>query len=723
MWVFISSWKWRLVSLTVFVIFITAGGYCLYDAYETRSIRCWNVNQKQTAFDRLRKNARCPAEEFQLGEEQSFLNIQEIPEKVYTSEKSSYSWGEENSKIRLLFEVKAKKKKTGKVIFNRSSIQVRSDIYATLFSGRPWKNPDGMILKITVSGWGRIVPYLYCMQDQHMVDGVPDRQINHSSCRIASFRPRDYYFSFQCDPKYTRFCVGIDMRGDLNITGISVICGRDRREGNIAVVAARVQEVSEIPDPQKSPYPDCLHTLKMKTLQIERGKSVPQEFVLAVPSFKNRKRAPESKWKKNDVIFLSMIRFQEESEAVRNIQLSDTLDEFDSERYSLVYSVQPRKIYLLDTGIMVNPSFGKKTKYISGYDRPQNSPLTGREIAARRQRIAVELNKMKQVMGTMQASPQELNRRFEAVWTKNRQLHRYKKIGESDVYWCRQGKSYFACESSHQFIAEKDISPVIRSIKELSDYLLVHGVSMIVVVCPYYKDISARMMNPGMENIPDYNAAGIAKQLLEQGVETMYISDEILAHARDYDIMFYYPFDLHPAYGTQQIVARMIARYLRKTFPEICRERYRREQFTEKPSPYHVRDIVLEKSRCLWDIWFPKGKPVYPEILLDDKPIRQDPGSPVMLYGNSFLYTPGSPEQKYLLSALTRELKMGVGVMYRTWIDPLTTMSLELLQKPEIYLKGRKVCIFYYSVSYFWQIKVWNIKDLDQIMRKNSQTQ
>lgn len=136
--------------------------------------------------------------------------------------------------------------------------------------------------------------------------------------------------------------------------------------------------------------------------------------------------------------------------------------------------------------------------------------------------------------------------------------------------------------------------------------------------------------------------------------------------------------------------------------------------------PYTVTDPIRVVNQKLWDIWFPQGRPFYQQVLLNGKPIGSDPSSPIMLYGNSYLYTPEDLPGLYLASALTRELKRGIDVMFRPGYHPLMSMLLDLLERPEQYLKGRKVCVFYYGVPFFRAAKIWNIRELDQIKRRNS---
>ena len=671
----------------------------------TRSIRQQNARQRESAVGQLKKSVPCPEEMFQLSEEEPLLDLKDSPEIVMDNNSPDSWW--------LHFEGEKK----GHAVLKGRSIRLRSDDYLNMINNRQPIDAHGIVMKITVSGRGRICPYILCQTDKNILGRERNRIITSPAYRVSSLWTKDYYFPLLKDPVHDFFYAGIRIRGNLNISQISVFKGTDRRERNIATVSAQILDASEIPEPEKSSYPDCNYSLKMKVRQVEKGENLPQEFVLLAPAFRNRKKTPESLWRKGDTIRLSMIRFQEESETIRRIQQSDTLDDFDSERFSLVYSIRPRKVFLLKTGVHVNSSFRKREKYVSGYDRPQNPPLTPQETAVRDRRIAVQLKKMKSILETMKQTPEELNQEYDRIWEKNRKnFHLHGK----DIYWVKQGKSFFAYQHRPgDFYWTGDISQTILSIKELSDYLLRHGVSMIVVICPYSYDLSARMMNPEFAKMPDYNAANIARQLLEQKVEALYVSDEVSAHAHDYDLMFFYP-DVHPAYGAQQVVSQVIARYLRTEFPEICRPKYRPGQFEKKWLPYpDIRDFLRENTK-LWDIAFPQQRPLYQHITLNGKTILSDPDSPVILYSNSFLHTPEKLPGMYLNSLLTEKLRMGFYIMFRIATEPLTSMTLELLQDPEKFLKGRKVCFFYYGASKFRQTRIWNIRELDQIKRQNS---
>lgn len=695
------------ILILLFVVILPA----LYLYYENRETIKSNEKQKREAFTVLRESARCPEELLKIEETQPF-RLGGTTEKSYTLQQLKHSKVQVNPLLAMSFESDKKQEERNRITFRGDVIRLRSKSYITLFNKTCHFYKTGCMFRIRVSGRGRIKPYIYNLGN--FETGRKDREYHVSPCRVSSLFRKDYYFVFPNKQCHGGFSVGIEMRGDLNIEGITLYCAGDSREDKIGVVTGKILEASEIPDPAKSPYPDCLYALKMKVLNFEKI-PLPYEIILIAPAFKNRKRSPESYWKKGDIIRLSMIRFQDEPEAVRQIQQADTLDDFLSERYSLLYTVNPEIVKNPNSSVSNVAFDAAGKKYVSGYDRPQNPPLTEAEKAGRTARIAAELVKMKRIMGSMPASPEDLNRQFESIWAKNREKYQH----TDGVYWCKQGKSYFALVKSHPLIIKKDMSKVFQSVKELSDYLLVHGVSMIVVICPHLYDISARLMNPEIAKLPDYNAAGIAKQLLERGVETLYISDEILAHAHDYELLFYYPGDPHPASGVQQVAARTTAGYLRKAFPEICQAQYRHEQFTEKLESYNVDETILKMNSKLWNAWFPQGLPVCRQHLLDGKPILSVSDSPILLYGNSFLYMPEKLPRHSLASRLTWELKTGVSVLQRAWLHPLTTMSLELLQEPERFLKGRKVCVFYYGVTHFQQSKIWNIRELDRMNRMN----
>ena len=699
------------------LLLISAAACCWYQ-YEKRSIQNWNAEQKRSAVNRLKQSASCPPAVLKIGEERTVFKMKDDRERIF---KHHSEITEELNLLDPSYKfVWEGPPDSGKLSLKGEKLCLRSDSYLTLFFQTAHLYGEGVIMKIRASGRGRIAPYSYCSEENVNIAVKPDREFSIPPYRIASLGKRDYYFYLPRGEGYEKQCAGLRMKGNLDIEQITVIEGKDQREKETSIVAARILETSEIPDPEKSPYPDCLYAVKVKILLIEKwGDDLTEELVLLVPAFRNRKKTPESKWKKGDLVHISMIRVQKETEAVRAIQQSDTLDDFDSERYSLTRLVTPQTVRpLSDPEKWEKVIFRRSSVYISGYERPQNPPLTKEEAENRKQRIAVQLEKMKKLLETMKNTPEELNGKYLNIFKKNRKF--FHKHGKN-TYWKKQGRAYFSAADGQIFFRGCGCrSKTMKSIQELSNYLLLHGVSLIMVICPDACDISARMMNEELTGLPDYNAANITKQLLEHGVETLYISDAVMDQAARYDLMFYYPGDPHPAEGTQQVAARLISQYLKRHFPEVCRTKYHPEHFTEKPKRYETTDWIKKTNQELWAAWFPQGSPFYQQILLDGKPITSDPTSQVILYGNSFLHTPGDSTDKYLPAALTRELKMGVYVMHRVWIHPLTTMLLDLLQNPEQHLKGKKVCVFYYGVSHFNLTEIWNIRELDQIKRQNS---
>ena len=459
--------------------------------------------------------------------------------------------------------------------------------------------------------------------------------------------------------------------------------------------------------------------LKMKTLDIEKLIYVPKEFILIAPAFKNRKTRPEAQWKQGEMIHLSMIPFHEAPESVRRIQQSDTLDDFNSERYALMNSIQPVRVKKIRTGVVSETAFGEAKTYVSGYDKPQNPPLTPEELAARRTRIEAAYRRIKTITSLMPRDVNELNREYDRVWQKNQK--KYYPF-QNKIFLCKKGKSYFAL-GPIQFINTTDVSEQVLAVKELSDYLLRHGVYPLFVICPGIYDISARIMNPEFSSMPDFNAAYIAERLLEQGVETLYFSDELLKHAEDYEFLYKYPLDGHPAWGTQLIAAREIGRYLKKNFPKICIPCYRPEMFTETQARFSSDFPDFDSATRTGQAGNAAKSAVnkemyYPVYLLKGKPIKPDPKASLMLYGNSFLM---SPQPDYLLSLLTHELGCGFRETFRPLSHPLTTLLLDLLEHPELFLKGCKVCVLYLSVGSLYH-KCWNIREIDRIKRQNSIT-
>lgn len=705
------KWLCRFASIVLLAVVL----FGAFGMFMVRSIRQQNARQRESAFEELKKNAICPPEYLQI-KKGAFKYWDDACGKVYEQEKYGGTRVQLSKTMSLVFLADSGEKTDGKIAIREKKIRLDSDSYARLFDYTPHEMTQGIIMKVTASGRGRLQPLVYYVGG--FDTGIKDSESARNQ-RVSSWVKKDHYFYFPPDKKYETLNIGLQIRGFLEISDITVYQGKDTREPKIGILTAKIEEVSEIPDAEKSPYPDCLYTLKMKTLDIEKLIHVPKEFILIAPAFKNRKIRPEALWKQGEMIHLSMIPFHEAPERIRRIQQSDTLDDFNSERYALMDSIQPVRVKKIRTGIMSESTFGETKTYVSGYDKPQNPPLTPQALADRRNRIAAAYRKIKTVTSRMPRDVNEINLEYNRVWQKNQKNY---YPFQDKIFLGKQGKSYFAL-GPIQFIVTTDVTKQVLAVKELSDYMLRHGVFPVIVICPQIYDISARFMNPEFSSMPDFNAAYVAERLLEQGVETLYFSDELLKHALDHELLYRYPLDGHPAWGTQLTAAKEIGRYLKKNFPEICTPCYRPEMFTETQARYDSDfpdfDSAARTGRGNDAAKSSKNKVMYyPVYLLNGKPIKPDPQAELMLYGNSFLM---SPQPDYLLSLLTHELGCGFREIYRPLSHPLTTLLLDLLEHPEMFLKGCKVCVIYLSVGSFYH-KCWNIREIDRIKRQNSTT-
>ena len=702
-------WGCRIV-MTAVIAGVLFGGYAFY---MSRSIRQWNEGQKKSAFEQLKKNASCPAEYLRV-EKSLFPYWNDSSEKVYEQKKYEGSTVQLTKATTLAFMPSSGEETSGKITIKGRTIRLCSDSYVRLFNYTMHEIPQGIIMKVTASGRGRLQPLVY--YPGGFDTGIKDSE-SVRNVRVSSWWEKDHYFYFPPDPRYETLNVGIQIRGYLEIGNIEIYQGKDVRAPKIGILTAKVEEVSEIPDAKTSPYPDCLYTLKMKTLNLEKLIPVSKEFILIAPAFKNRKKRAETQWKPGDMIHLSMIPFHDAPENIRKIQQSDTLDDFTSERYALINSIRPMRVKQLKTATMPESAFGEAKTYVSGYDKPQNPELTRQELTARRKRISAESRRIRKIMSQMPRDVNELNRNYDRIWQKNQK--KYYPF-QSQIFLSRQGKACFAL-GPIQFVRTKDIAKAVHAVKELSDYLLGHGILPVLVICPHYYDISARVMNPEFGLMPDFNSAQITERLLEEGVETLYFSDEILKHAKDHELLYQYPLDGHPAWGTQLTAAKAIGNYLKKNFPEICKPSYRPEMFTEtraRYSGFQDFDAESKTGQGANEQKTSAVKPMYyPVYLLKGKPIKPDPKAELMLYGNSFLM---SPQPNYLLSLLSHELGCGFREIYRPLSHPLTTVLLDLLEHPELFLKGCKVCVLYLPAWSFYSNDCWNIREIDRIKRQNS---
>jgi len=91
----------------------------------------------------------------------------------------------------------------------------------------------------------------------------------------------------------------------------------------------RILEISSIPNPKETPYPDCLTHILCQPIT-PTGSSVGKEVDLVFFVFRKRVLYPAAKLKPNDEVSLSTIPFQEAPQKIRNLKQVNDLPYFET---------------------------------------------------------------------------------------------------------------------------------------------------------------------------------------------------------------------------------------------------------------------------------------------------------------------------------------------------------------------------------------------------------
>jgi len=216
-------------------------------------------------------------------------------------------------------------------------------------------------------------------------------------------------------------------------------------------------------------------------------------------------------------------------------------------------------------------------------------------------------------------------------------------------------------------------------------------------------------------NVPDYQSAVIAKQLLEAGIETVYIADDIIKNYHQFEYAYFYPDNDHPSDTVQNIIsdelAKRIARYHLPKNLDASKIEYKRLT--------GIKNSVLSSqypANC--DIGSnTAGSAVqnravfYNGYLLPSKTGGKK-NSPVFVFGNSYIETPMLYPDS-LPTLLASKILLTVDSDRIGSILPVSSTIQKIFHNPEFYLRNRVVVILQMGAKHFYA--QWSdISQMDQ---------
>lgn len=493
-------------------------------------------------------------------------------------------------------------------------------------------------------------------------------------------------------------------------------------QGKSTLVEGTLQECSIIPDPQKSDYPNCRFTCHFAGNSIIEGVPCPQEMSFVVEGFQNYELLKTNTLKAGDKVRCLIVPFDSLSNEQKTTQQADDLNLFSLDSYYVIGISRVSEF----TDVFKYPTSGiyftgVNSNYTSLFERRVNPPIAEDMAKAQSSVINKDLASINSILRNYTPERKaELNAQFAEQWEaeKANDPPGYNRVTEwnriNGFVWRDVNGSFWVLPASYKLIKDDRLMPPdkVEAIVALRDFLEANGCQLIVYMVPPMYAISARVINKDFRDVPDFATAMIAKQLLENGVEAVYASPEIINNYNRYPWAFFFPVNNHPSDTTQDVLAEIIAKKLaRYNFPaNMNKELFSFEAF---PHVYGDRAAYLFPSNC--DIGDNKPGTAYccRRVLYDGKKIDPNPRSPVLVIGNSYIETPMySPDSFPTL--LASKLHMGIMVS-RADLGLMNAIIQRFFANPQNMLQGKKVVILGVGIDYLLSPgRFSNIREMDR---------
>ena len=473
------------------------------------------------------------------------------------------------------------------------------------------------------------------------------------------------------------------------------------------IVEGEIIERSELPDPEKSDYPNCRFTVHFKGNTIKSGEPCPKELSLLIDGFQNYRIQPNNNLKAGDKVLCTILPFELLPEDFQSIQQADDLELFLLDNY---YGASIQKITdFSDRNDLMPLSgifFSDKNEYVSIFEHHLNPPISDDIRNAQDASIQKDLEKMNKLLdGFTEEKIKEINLEFAEAWDKEKakDAQGYNRVG--NIVWRKLDNSFWALPSQYTFLSKpveitQNSLECFSSLKKICE---ANGVQLIVSIVPDYYDISARVINRDFRNIPDLQTALYVKQLSEAGIESIYISDSIIENYNKFPFAFFYPSNNHPGDTAQDCLTDVLAERLKRyglqeeLDPDLFSVKIENTRIYNYPKPYLFPENCDTGSYKAGDIY--ECRHVY---YRNDPLITKYRDSSIMIIGNSFVKTPmnASPDVS-LPTLLMMKTLSGVDWYFISGgLSPFSDILIRMLSSPETFLKNKKVLIMQVGIDH-----------------------
>lgn len=566
-------------------------------------------------------------------------------------------------------------------------------------------------LVITARGSGSIIPFLYGSSTA-LAPTLEGKKITPGRDFQSWVAEMDDAGTNQLD--YSR-TPALGFSGSVTVKSIEItacpVAGALTVDGEILAS-------SPLPKISSADYPDCNYTLKFRVNRVISGEGTSRIIQLVVPGFVAGKRTVYADLRPGAKYKLQLVPYDNLPEKLRSNKLFDTLQEYDLDQY---YLLNARKLDVLPQGDMV---FKDGIAYVSRFQagKPLNPPLPEAAVAARTRRMHDDMAMLDARLAAV-GDTERQNAEFKNIWKKNQP--KYQRLGMTfssltrsyvdlkHLFWGQSGEGFFALPENHQVIREGGISDKnLAALKSLNEYLALNNIQLIMVVQPDYYDLAAQMLNPEWKIPVEVNSARMTRQLLAAGIEAVYPFDEIRKNAGKYEFSFMYPDNDHPSWGVQDAVAELLSGRLQR-FPEkSLGKKIPPSAFSCEVKPGWGGTAIRYPANVKSGNHKP-DTPVSSRIYsIHGKNLFSDSASPILVIGNSHIQSP--MPQGSLSVAIARKTGILPQNYYVGGNGPVFIIPSNLLLRQEEYLRGKKVCIYFFD-SFIASGNLLNLREYDRL--------
>lgn len=452
-----------------------------------------------------------------------------------------------------------------------------------------------------------------------------------------------------------------------------------------------IVNLSALPLPEKSDYPDCNYTAMFQVENIlSQDSSIPEKIVLVIPGFRKRKLLTDSIYSSGQRLKVKIELFDDISETLRQIQQADQINSLDYDYYYLYEGI---KIEPIGTVVQL-PTESRKnalTHSTTSIDINKLTPQRGNADKLRKQAIQKDLARINKLLSK---NGGDFKKWYDNLNDVRREYG--KVIEKKDFKWI--GDSYFSLKSWALYKEEYLNYDFVSAMIDYNQYLRDRNIDFIVVRVPSMNEVVGDLFIQSFNNT-EFNPylQKFNKILLENDVETIDLVPPLVKNRFKYPLLFWYQTtDPHPAEGAGRIIARELTdRLKRYNFKAVKTTTV----YLVSTTMFPFRDDIY---KC--DYTWPDGNIKYDTssaasflgVFSQDGnvlQINENSGSPVLFIGDSFVdYSPNNirggsiPQYFYYESGVLPDKFCRYG--------GATNLFGELIRKGDSFLVNRRVVIF-----------------------------